>query len=264
MGWLNGYVGAITGGSTGIGRAVVARYLHEGARGIVVLDRDVASLADLRDEHCNRLVTIQGDVRDYQSHERMIAAAVDIFGGLDVLVGNAGVFDFHRPLQSYSAETLAATFDEIFSVNLRGYLYAAMAAREPLFKSRGSMIFTASVAGLYAGGGGILYTSSKHAIVGAIRQLAAEFAPNVRVNGVGPGGTLTNLSGTAALGHANRSVADKRDEAEARISAAAPLRFAQRPEDHAGLYVLLASRENSRATTGEVLMSDGGIGIRPL
>lgn len=264
MGWLNGYVGAITGGSTGIGRAVAVRYLAEGAKGVVVLDRDVASLADLHNQHSDRLIALQGDVRDYQSHERMIAAAVDTFGGLDVLVGNAGIFDFHRPLRSYSPETLAATFDEIFSINLRGYLYAAMAAREALIKSRGSMIFTASVAGLHAGGGGILYTSSKHAIVGTIRQLAAEFAPDVRVNGVGPGGTLTNLSGATALGHANRSVADKREEAEARISAAVPLRFAQQPEDHAGLYVLLASRENSRATTGEVLMSDGGIGIRPL
>lgn len=264
MGWLNGYVGAITGGSTGIGRAVAARYLAEGAKGVVVLDRDVTALADLRDQHGERLITVQGDVRDYQSHERMVAAAVESFGGLDVLVGNAGIFDFYRPLRGYSPDLMTSTFEEMFNVNLRGYLYAAMAAREPLFKSRGSMIFTTSVAGLHAGGGGILYTSSKHAIVGAIRQLAAEFAPDVRVNGVGPGGTLTNLSGTAALGHANRSMADKREEAEARISAAVPLRFAQQPEDHAGLYVLLASRENSRATTGEVLMSDGGIGIRPL
>lgn len=264
MGWLNGYVGAITGGSTGIGRAVAARYLAEGAKGVVVLDRDVTPLADLRDQYGDRVITVQGDVRDYQSHERMVAAAIEAFGGLDVLVGNAGIFDFHRPLRGYSPDLLASTFEEIFNVNLRGYLYAAMAARDPLLKTQGSMIFTTSVAGLHAGGGGILYTSSKHAIVGAIRQLAAEFAPNVRVNGVGPGGTLTNLSGTAALGHANRSVADKREEAEARISAAVPLRFAQQPEDHAGLYVLLASRENSRAMTGEVLMSDGGIGIRPL
>jgi cis-3,4-dihydrophenanthrene-3,4-diol dehydrogenase len=86
----------------------------------------------------------------------------------------------------------------------------------------------------------------------------------VRVNGVAPGGTLTNLSGTDALGHGKRSIADKAAEAKKRIAAAVPLRFAQKPEDHAGLYVLLASRENSSATTGEVFMSDGGIGIRPL
>ena len=86
----------------------------------------------------------------------------------------------------------------------------------------------------------------KHAVVGMIRELARELAPDVRVNGVGPGGTLTNLRGTAALGHAKRSIADRAAEAEARIAAGVPLRFAQEPEDHTGIYVLLASRENSR------------------
>ena len=264
MGWLDGYVALVTGGSTGIGRAVAQRYLDEGASGVVILDRDVTPLADLTAQHPERCVAMQGDVRDYDSHASAVKTALGAFGKLDVLVGNAGIFDFHRPLRGYSPETLAATMDEIFGVNLRGYLYSAMAAREALIQSRGSMIFTASVAGLHAGGGGILYTASKHAIVGAVRQLAAELAPDVRVNGVGPGGTLTNLSGTHALGHATRSVADKREETAARIGASVPLRFAQVPEDHAGLYVLLASRSNARAITGEILMSDGGIGIRPL
>jgi cis-3,4-dihydrophenanthrene-3,4-diol dehydrogenase len=264
MGWLVNDIAAITGGGSGIGLAVARRYLVEGAAGVVILDRNVDAAAMLEKEFPARVVAVQGDVRDFSAHAAMVDAATKTFGKLDILVGNAGVFDFHRPLESYSQETLVDTFNEIFTINLRGYLMAAMAARPALVESRGSMIFTGSVASFHAGGGGVLYTAVKHAVVGMIRQLAKELAPNVRVNGVGPGGTLTNLSGTDALGHGTRSIADKAAEAKERIAAAVPLRFAQTAEDHTGLYVLLASRENSRATTGEVFMSDGGIGIRPL
>lgn len=264
MGWLVNDIAAITGGGSGIGLAVARRYLIEGAAGVVILDRNVDAAAALEKEFPGRVAAIQGDVRDFSAHVAMVDGAIKTFGKLDILVGNAGVFDFHRPLESYSHETLVDTFNEIFSINLRGYLMAAMAARPALVQSRGSMIFTGSVASFHAGGGGVLYTSVKHAVVGMVRQLAKELAPNVRVNGVGPGGTLTNLSGTDALGHGTRSIAEKAAESKERIAAAVPLRFAQTAEDHTGLYVLLASRENSRATTGEVFMSDGGIGIRPL
>jgi NAD(P)-dependent dehydrogenase (short-subunit alcohol dehydrogenase family) len=264
VGWLQNYVAAITGGGSGIGLAVARRYLEEGAAGIAVLDRDVSALGILEREFPGRISAITGDVRDFAAHQRTIVSALDKFGKLDVLVGNAGIFDFHRPLEAYAPDVLAATFDEIFDVNLKGYMLAALTAREALVAARGSMIFTASVASFHAGGGGILYTAAKHAVVGMIRELARELAPDVRVNGVGPGGTLTNLSGTVALGQAKRSMANKAAETEARIANHVPLKFAQRPADHAGIYVLLACRENSPATTGEVIMSDGGIGVRPL
>jgi NAD(P)-dependent dehydrogenase (short-subunit alcohol dehydrogenase family) len=264
MGWLDGYVAIVTGGGNGIGRAVTRRYLHEGARGIVVVDRDMHPLADEASQHRGRLVTIAGDVRDYAVHEAAVAAAIERFGRLDVTVGNAGVFDFRKGLDSFTPQALTAAFEEILAINLRGYLFAAHASRDALIRNRGSMIFTVSVAGFHAGGGGVLYTASKHAVVGMIRQLAADLAPEVRVNGVGPGGTLTDLRGTAALGHEDRSLASRHAEMTRRMESSVPLRFAQQPEDHAGLYVLLASRENARATTGQVVMSDGGIGVRPL
>jgi cis-3,4-dihydrophenanthrene-3,4-diol dehydrogenase len=264
MGWLEGYVAIITGGASGIGRAVMRRYLREGARGVVVVDRDTGALDDEVRQHPDHLLTVKGDVRDYAVHEAAVTAAVERFGRLDVTVGNAGVFDFRKGLDRLTPAELTAAFDEIFAINLRGNLFAAHAAREALSRHRGSMIFTASVAGLHAGGGGVLYTASKHALVGMIRQLAADLAPDIRVNGVGPGGTLTALRGTDALGQADRSLALRHDDMSRRMETSVPLRFAQQPEDHTGLYVLLASRENSRATTGEVLMSDGGIGIRPL
>ena len=264
MGWLQGYVAAITGGASGIGLAVARRYLSEGAAGVAILDRNVDGLSGLLAEFPGRVIAVTGDVRNAASHADLVKVAVGGFGRLDVLVGNAGIFDFRRPLESYDPDTLGAAFDEIFAVNLKGYMLAAMAAREALTNSNGSMVFTASVASIYAGGGGILYSAVKHGVIGFIRELARELAPAVRVNGVGPGGTLTNLRGTAALGQSQRSLADNADEVEARIAAAVPLRFAQRAEDHTGLYVLLASRENSRAVTGEIYMSDGGVRVRPL
>jgi cis-3,4-dihydrophenanthrene-3,4-diol dehydrogenase len=264
MGWLEGNVAVVTGAASGIGRAVVRRYIAEGAAGVSALDRNGEALADLAAEFPGKVVATVGDVRDYAPHQQAVAAAIQTFGKLDTLVGNAGIFDFHRPLASYTPDALTATLDEVMAINVRGYLYSAMAAREALIASRGAMIFTASVASLHAGGGGVAYTLSKHAVAGVIHRLAYELAPDVRVNGVGPGGTLTNLSGAEALGHRDRSVAARAAETEARMIAHVPLKAAQRPEDHAGLYVLLASRRDSGATTGELFMSDGGIGIRSL
>ncbi len=260
--WLEGQVAFVTGAADGIGRAVVERYLKEGAAGVVALDRDADGLRTLADACGPRVATVAGDVRAYASHEEAVQLALSRFGRLDTVVGNAGVFDFRRPLRSYTGESMAATMDELFAINLRGYLYAAMAGREALIASRGSIIFTASVASFNSGGGGILYTMGKHAVVGMIKQLALELAPDIRVNGVGPGGTLTGLSGTDALGQTERSINANPQAFNEKMAGAVPLGFAQKPEDHTGLYVLLASNANARAVTGEIFMSDGGTGSR--
>lgn len=261
-GWLEGQVAFVTGAADGIGRAVVERYIKEGAAGIVALDRDAAKLQSLADAHGDKVATVVGDVRQYEVHTHAVELALSRFGKLDTVVGNAGVFDFRRPLRSYTGESMAATMDELFAINLRGYLYAAMAGREALIASRGSIIFTASVASFNSGGGGILYTMGKHAVVGMIKQLALELAPDIRVNGVGPGGTLTSLSGTDALGQTERSINANPAQFHEKMAAGVLLGFAQVPEDHTGLYVLLASSANARAVTGEIFMSDGGTGAR--
>ncbi|WP_090131632.1 SDR family NAD(P)-dependent oxidoreductase [Limnohabitans sp. Rim11] len=261
-GWLDGQVAFITGAGDGIGRAVAERYLKEGVRGIVALDRDASGLSTLTKTYGCRIATVTGDVRSYACNEEAVKLALSLFGRLDTVVGNAGVFDFRRPLRSYTGESMAATMDELFAINLRGYLYAAMAGREALIASRGSIIFTASVASFNAGGGGILYTMGKHAVVGMVKQLALELAPDIRVNGVGPGGTLTGLSGTDALGQTERSINANPAAFHEKMAAGVPLGFAQQPEDHTGLYVLLASAANARAVTGEIFMSDGGTGSR--
>jgi NAD(P)-dependent dehydrogenase (short-subunit alcohol dehydrogenase family) len=185
---------------------------------------------------------------------------VAAFGRLDVFVGNAGVFDKFTPLADFPEEQLSAAFDELFGVNVKGVLFGAKAAFPELAKTGGSILLTASIAGFYSAGGGALYTASKHAVVGIIRQLAVEFAPHVRVNGVAPGGTLTDLRGLATMHEDSSSQFAAPGMAE-RLAAGNPLRMTLMPDDIAGAYVFLASRSAS-GITGTVVTVDAGSTLR--
>lgn len=261
MGWLNDQVALVTGGASGIGRAVVARFLAEGCSGVGVLVRSAEQADSLFAEFGDRVVVALGDVRDPAANEEAVASTVNRFGRLDTLVANAGVWDFSVKLEKMSPADLDRAFDEIFGVNVKGYVLAARAAAAALRQARGSMIFTLSNAAFYPGGGGPLYVASKHAGVGLVKQLAYELAPDVRVNAVAPGGTVTPLRGPASLGRQDKRVSELPGFAE-KVAAAMPLGFVAAPEDHAGHYVLLASRENARATTATIVHSDGGWEIR--
>jgi 2,3-dihydroxy-2,3-dihydrophenylpropionate dehydrogenase len=260
MGWLDGQVALVTGGGSGIGRAVVVRFVEEGAR-VGVLERVAARVEQLRSDFGNAVVSVHGDVTRMEDNKRAVAATVSAFGQLDILVGNAGIFDGFLPLADFPEERLDEAFDEQFAVNVKGYVMGARAVLTELQKSAGCMVFTASVAGFNSGGGGALYTASKHAVVGLIRQLAVELAPRVRVNGVAPGGTRTDLRGLAALGQEERShFADAGWEERLRTSN--PLQIALQPDDLAGAYVLLASKTNAKAITGVIITVDAGSTLR--
>mgnify|MGYP000872995310 CR=1 FL=1 len=262
MGWLNGYVALVTGGGSGIGRAVVKRYIAEGCTGVGVMVRSQEQAESLVAEFGDQVVTSLGDVRSGWDNQAAVDATVARFGKLDTLVGNAGVWDFFTRLEKMSLDELDESFDEIFGVNVKGYVLAARAAAAALRESKGSMIFTLSNSAFYAGGGGPLYVASKHAL-GLIKQLAYEFAPDVRVNGVAPGGTVTPLRGPESLGKGERRLSEIPNFQE-NVANSMPLKMIAQPEDHAGHYVLLASRDNSRATTATVIQSDGGWEIRPM
>ena len=260
MGWLDGQTALVTGGGSGIGRAVVARFIAEGAR-VGVLDRVPDRAADLRSEFGDAVVAITGDVAQLTDNKRAVAATVAALGRLDVFVGNAGVFDNFLSLAEFPEENLANAYDELFGVNVKGCILGAKAALPELMKTDGSIVFTASVAGSNSGGGGPLYTASKHAVVGLIRQLAAELGPRVRVNGVAPGGTITDLRGLSILQQDGRSqFADP--GTEARLRANNPLQIALAPGDLAGAYVFLSSRTNARGITGTILTVDAGATLR--
>ena len=259
MGWLDGQVALVTGGGSGIGRAVVARFIEEGAC-VAVMDRVAARGAELRDQFGSNVIALSGDVAQLSDNRRAVAETIAAFGRLDVFVGNAGVFDKFATLADFPEEQLSAAFDELFGVNVKGVLFGAKAAFPELAKTGGSILLTASIAGFYSAGGGALYTASKHAVVGIIRQLAVEFAPRVRVNGVAPGGTLTDLRGLATMHEEGRSQFAAPGMAE-RLAAGNPLRMTLLPDDIAGAYLFLAS-ESARGITGTVVTVDAGSTLR--
>jgi NAD(P)-dependent dehydrogenase (short-subunit alcohol dehydrogenase family) len=260
VGWLDGQVGLVTGGGSGIGRAVVARFIAEGAR-VGVLDRVAARAEELRAEFGAAVFAVTGDVTQLEDNKRAVGETVGAFGRLDVFVGNAGVFDNFLSLADFAEQDLSAAYDELFAVNVKGCVFGAKAALPELMKTDGSMVFTASVAGSNSGGGGPLYTASKHAVVGLIRQLAAELGPRIRVNGVAPGGTMTDLRGLSVLRQDDRSqFADP--SIEERLRTNNPLQIALAPGDLAGAYVFLSSRTNARGITGTILTVDAGATLR--
>lgn len=261
MGRLEGQVALVTGGASGLGRAVVERFVTEGAR-VVVLDRSEEAAAQTADALGSSVAAVVGDVRAHEDNARAVAACLERFGRLDCAVGNAGIWDYNAALVDLPAAKLAESFQELFDVNVLGYLQLAKAALKPLAESEGSMVFTVSNAGFLPNGGGPLYTASKHAVVGLVRQLAFELAPRIRVNGVAPGAIATNLKGPESLGMAERRFPG--DKLTERAEGFVPLGRMPTPAEYAGAYVFFASREDNVPATGTVLNHDGGFGVRGL
>lgn len=259
MDWLDGRRALVVGGGSGIGRAVVAAYLADGAR-VAVLERDPGKCAKLRTELPDVVVT-EGDATTRAANDEAVAAAVAEFGALDLLVSCVGIFDFYRGIEDLDADLIAPAFDEIFAVNVKSYLHSVKAALPQLRATRGTVLLTESTSSYFPGRGGVLYVSSKFAVRGMVTALAAELAPDVRVNAVAPGGTLrTDLRGLDALGQHDRALGETPGRADD-LKARTPLGVALTAEDHAGSYVFLAS-ERARGITGGVLHPDGGMGIR--
>ncbi len=259
MGWLDGKVALVTGGASGLGRAIVARFIEEGAN-VGILDRSQEGCARLRADFATSINATQGDVTSIGDNQCAVADCVARFGQLDCFVGNAGIWDFSLPLVRLPEDKISEAFDELFAINVKGYLLGAKAAVPELLKSRGNIIFTVSNAGFYVAGGGPLYTASKHAVVGLVRQLAFELAPRIRVNGVAPGAIPSDIRGPRALGMEGRSIASipLGDFAEKFL----PLAKLSEPRDYTAHYVLLASNENSSTATGSIINCDGGMGVR--
>jgi cis-2,3-dihydrobiphenyl-2,3-diol dehydrogenase len=261
MSRLEGQVALVTGGASGLGKAIVERFIKEGAR-VGVLDRSKERLAALTGAFGESVCTTEGDVRSLTANKDAVQRCVTRFGRLDCAIGNAGIWDYNSSAIGLPEESVDRAFDELFQINVKGYLLLAKAAAKPLAETRGGVIYTVSNAGFYPGGGGPLYTAAKHAVVGLIRQLAYEFAPFIRVNGVAPGGIQTDLRGPEALGlsQAQFPGAMIAEMAKGRI----PVGRLPTPDEYVGAYVFFATRQDNFPATGTVLNFDGGLGVMGL
>jgi NAD(P)-dependent dehydrogenase (short-subunit alcohol dehydrogenase family) len=255
-GRLDGKVAVITGGVSGIGLGTVELFVAEGARVIA---------ADIQDEKGRMLEQrFRGAVRYVRcdvTQEGDIAAAIGLarseFGGLDILFNNAGISDMMREVAAIEAETWSWIFDVLVRGPALGMKYA-----EPLMAERGagSIINTASIAGLQAGWGPIAYSSAKAAVIHMSRCAAAQLSPRrIRVNAICPGLIATSIFG-ASLG-LPREVADQMAARVAEHGAKVqPIPKAGAPEDIARAALYLAS-DDSEFVTGTHLVVDGGITV---
>ena len=245
----------ITGGAAGLGLAVAKRFRSTGAS-VTIFDRSAEALRSATDELGDDVCYVEGDVTSFDDNVRAVDATVRAFGGLDVLVGNAGIFDARTKLADIPGADLAAAFDELVGIDVKGYVLGAKAALTELRKRKGCIIFTASVASFHPSFGGALYTTAKHAVMGLTKRLAIELGPEIRVNAVGPGYIATNLGGVGALGQRRFKVMPEAPPLERFM-----LGFVPKPDDYAGIYPFLAS-EDARAITGITLLADSGSSLR--
>ena len=254
MGRLAGKVAIITGGASGIGRGTVELFVKEGASVVA---------ADLQDDKGARLVEdlgekvsyVRTDVSNEDDIEAMIAYAVDKFGQLDCLFNNAGIAGFDGPI----ANTPTEEFDGVIAVLLRGVFLGIKHAAPIMCQQRsGSIISTASVAGIRTGFGSHIYSAAKAAVIQLTKSTARELGENnVRVNCICPGGIATPIFGKG-FGLATQ-VADQTVEPMRMIlETVQPIPRAGIPADIAQAALWLAGDELS-FVTGHELVVDGGV-----
>ena len=243
---LNERTAIVTGGASGFGAGIVARFAAEGAR-VMIADINEAAAAALADEIGDRALAQSVNVANRESVQAMAAAALERFGHLDILINNAGITHLPTPLEEVSEDD----FDRVFQVNMKS-VYLTAHALVPHMKARGqgAILNIASTAGVSPRPRLNWYNASKGWMITATRTMAIELAPaGVRVNALNP------VAGETPL--LKSFMGEDTPEMRAKFLATIPLgRFSQ-PEDMGNAACFLCSDEASMIT-GVALEVDGG------
>jgi 3-oxoacyl-[acyl-carrier protein] reductase len=243
---LRGRVALVTGGSRGIGRAVAFRLAEAGANVIVSYLRQQSAAEEVA-QRCEEFsvgaLAVRADVADVAQADALVAAAHERFGRLDLLVANAGIWE-GAPVELMTEDL----WDRVIDANLKG-TWAICRAAVPLMKKqqRGAIVIVSSTAGQRGEAGYSNYAASKGGQISFTKALAAELAPDIRVNSVAPGWVDTEMSESALDDETQRR----------KIVEAIPLRRVASADDVA-LAILFLASDWSRHITGEILNVNGG------
>jgi 3-oxoacyl-[acyl-carrier protein] reductase len=244
---LSGKVAIVTGAASGFGRGIAERFALEGAS-VIAADINGEGVRALCAGFGDRMIPIQADVSERVDVDTMVRAATEAFGGLDIVVNNAGVTHTNRPLM----EVTEAEFDRIYAVNVKSIYLSTIAAVPKLAKrGGGSIINVASTAGIRPRPGLTWYNGSKGAVITLTKSIAAELASkNIRVNAINP------VMGDTGMLSQFMGMPDT-PENRAKFLAGIPLGRLSQPHDIANAALFLADPASS-FITGVALEVDGG------
>jgi NAD(P)-dependent dehydrogenase (short-subunit alcohol dehydrogenase family) len=231
----------ITGGASGIGKATAIRFLEEGVK-VAILDLDEAACSQIQEELAGLSAVITADVADSKSVTQAFTDLDELWGGLDILINNAGISIRHEFLDITPEE-----WRQVIDVNLNGVFYVAQAAaRRMLSAGAGVIINMGSTNALVGYSYYADYNASKAGVIELTRSMALELAPKVRVVAVCPGYVMTPMQETEytpqMLAEVNRKI---------------PLGRHAQPSEIAALFAFLASEE-ATYITGQCYVIDGG------
>lgn len=241
MKMLEGKVAVVTGGTRGIGLAIVKAFLEEGASVALFGSRQETVDKALAELEGKPVIGLSPDLSDYAAVEKAMQTVKEKFGRIDILANNAGV-SAREPIYNYDP----SAFDKVINLNVNSVFYCTKAVA-PIMKEQGggSIVNTSSMVSLYGQPAGCSYPASKYAVNGLTKSLARELGKdNIRVNAVLPGVTRTDM------------VAALPPEMVARVSATIPLGRVGEPEEVANAFVFLAS-DKASYITGALLSVDG-------
>lgn len=251
MSRIAGKVAVITGGAGFIGKAAAKLFVAEGAD-VLLVDLDEDALKSACEEiGSNRVSFSVADITRAEDNHAMIATAEERYGGVDILLANAGIEGDVKSIVDYDE----ARFDQVMAVNVKGP-FLGLKATIPAMTKRGggSIIITSSVAGVGGSANVAPYVTSKHAVIGMMKSAARECAAmNIRVNTVNPSPVESRMIRSLEEGYAPGQAELMKEQMQSRI----PLGRYAEPEDIAKLMLFLAS-DDSAFITGSVYMADGG------